>query len=68
MVLSAAMTNEDRPFLDVRNSILGQVWRERLDARGRNVAATIAQSTEIPELVARTGRQRDDHQWANNGR
>jgi len=43
----------DRPFLGVERSALGQVWRERLDQRGRNVALTIAQSTEIPELVAR---------------
>ena len=47
------MSDDERPFLDVRASLLGQVWRERLDARGRNTAATIAQSTEIPELIAR---------------
>ncbi|HSO48654.1 MAG TPA: single-stranded-DNA-specific exonuclease RecJ [Rhizobiaceae bacterium] len=43
----------DKPFLGVRNSALGQEWRDRLDARARNTALAIAQTTEIPELVAR---------------
>lgn len=42
-----------RPFLGVRSSVTGQAWRERLDARTRNVALTIAQTTDIPELIAR---------------
>ncbi|MCB1465347.1 MAG: single-stranded-DNA-specific exonuclease RecJ [Nitratireductor sp.] len=43
----------ERAFLDVERSALGKVWRERLDQRGRNTALTIAQTTDIPELVAR---------------
>nr|MCU0790815.1 DHH family phosphoesterase [Nitratireductor sp.] len=43
----------DKPFLGVRNSALGQEWRDRLDARTRNTALAIAQTTDIPELVAR---------------
>lgn len=43
----------DRPFLDVRNSVMGQFWRERLDARSRNAALAMSQSTGLPELVAR---------------
>jgi single-stranded-DNA-specific exonuclease len=47
------MADSDRPFLDVTTSLLGQTWRERLDARGRSAATTITQQTEIPDLVAR---------------
>ena len=43
----------ERAFLDVERSALGKVWRERLDQRGRNTALTIAQTSDIPELVAR---------------
>ncbi|MEZ5800972.1 MAG: single-stranded-DNA-specific exonuclease RecJ [Nitratireductor sp.] len=43
----------EKPFLGVENSVSGQRWMERLDARGRNAALTIAQTTAIPELVAR---------------
>jgi single-stranded-DNA-specific exonuclease len=43
----------DKPFLGVRESALGQEWRDRLDARARNTALTIAQTSDIPELVAR---------------
>lgn len=42
-----------KPFLGVRNSATGQLWRERLDQRTRNIALTIAQTSDIPELVAR---------------
>ncbi|MCB1460313.1 MAG: single-stranded-DNA-specific exonuclease RecJ [Nitratireductor sp.] len=42
-----------KPFLGVETSVSGQRWSERLDARGRNDALTIAQTTAIPELVAR---------------
>jgi len=43
----------EKPFLGVDRSVLGQVWRERLDARGRNAALAIAEGGEMPELVAR---------------
>jgi single-stranded-DNA-specific exonuclease len=43
----------DKPFLGVRNSALGQEWRDRLDVRARNTALAMAQTTDIPELVAR---------------
>ncbi len=43
----------DKPFLGVRSSALGQEWRDRLDVRARNTALAIAQTTEIPELIAR---------------
>ena len=43
----------EKPFLGVRVSALGQIWLDRLDARSRNIALTISQSTGLPELVAR---------------
>ena len=43
----------DRPFLGVASSALGQVWRDRLDARTRNVAIAISQETGLPELIGR---------------
>ena len=45
--------NLGRPFLDVEKSVRDQVWRDRLDARTRNIATAIAQTGGIPELVAR---------------
>ncbi|MEZ5872669.1 MAG: single-stranded-DNA-specific exonuclease RecJ [Nitratireductor sp.] len=49
----------DKPFLGVDSSASAQRWVERLDARGRNAALTIAQTTAIPELVARVLAGRD---------
>lgn len=43
----------DDAFLNVENSLLGQKWVARLDARGQNTALNIAQSSDIPELIAR---------------
>lgn len=43
----------ERAFLDVERSITGQSWRQRLDQAGRNRALAMAQSSGIPELVAR---------------
>jgi single-stranded-DNA-specific exonuclease len=40
-------------FLGVARSATGRVWRDRLDARGRAVALTIAQRHGVPELLAR---------------
>ena len=42
-----------RSFLDVDASASGKRWRERLDARGANVALDIAQTLGLPDLVAR---------------
>ncbi len=44
---------ENRAFLEVEKSLSGKRWMERLDARGRNQALLIAQTSEIPDLVAR---------------
>lgn len=46
-------------FLNVEHSLLGQKWVARLDARGQNTALNIAQSSEIPELIARIMAARD---------
>jgi single-stranded-DNA-specific exonuclease len=43
----------ERPFLGVEHSVTGQVWRDRLDAQGRNIALAIQQATDLPELAAR---------------
>lgn len=42
-----------KPFLGVVDSASGKMWRDRLDARARNVALAMAQSSGLPELVAR---------------
>lgn len=49
------MTTDDalKPFLGVVDSAGGRVWRDRLDARSRNIALAMAQSSGLPELVAR---------------
>ena len=44
---------ERRHFLDVRQSATGLAWQHRLDQRGENAALAIAQSTGIPDIVAR---------------
>ncbi|MEW7008173.1 single-stranded-DNA-specific exonuclease RecJ [Lentilitoribacter sp. EG35] len=43
----------DDAFLNVEQSLLGQKWVARLDARGQNTALNIAQTTDIPEIIAR---------------
>lgn len=43
----------ENAFLNVEQSLLGQKWVARLDARGQNTALNIAQSSDIPELIAR---------------
>ncbi len=44
---------QTRAFLEVEQSITGQRWVERLDARASNVALAIAQNLDISELLAR---------------
>jgi len=46
-------TKQDDCFLGVRVSASGRTWLDRLDGKTRNVALDIAQSYDIPELVAR---------------
>lgn len=43
----------DRPFLNVEASLTGQKWVSRLDLAAENRAITIAQTTRIPEIIAR---------------
>ncbi len=52
------MIDLEKPFLGISHSVLGQVWRDRLDARARNLSLAMAQTEELPEVVARvlTGR------------
>ena len=42
-----------RLFLDVRRSVCGRVWRDRLDERGNARALAIAQRHGVSELLAR---------------
>ena len=50
------MTNSgasDRAFLGVEQSLSGQKWIARLDLAGENKAISIAQTTGLPEVIAR---------------
>lgn len=40
-------------FLDVRKSATGLAWVPRLDLRSERIAQQIAQTTDVPEIVAR---------------
>lgn len=42
-----------RPFLGVAKSVLGRLWRDRLDAAGLGRAEALAQVEGIPDIVAR---------------
>lgn len=42
-----------RPFLGVSRSVLGRLWRDRLDAPGLGRAEALAQVEGIPDIVAR---------------
>lgn len=42
-----------RPFLGVTRSVLGRLWRDRLDAAGLGRAEALAQVEGIPDIVAR---------------
>lgn len=46
-------SGEIKPFLGVAQSVTGQFWQERLDDQTRNIALEIAQSRDLPELIAR---------------
>src|SRR3982751_3198320 len=40
-------------FLGVESSVCGRAWRDRLDDRGRALAAAITQRHGLPDLLAR---------------
>jgi len=44
---------EKRFFLDVKSSVSGQAWVERLDGKSRNTALAISQTLDLPELIGR---------------
>ena len=50
---------EGNHFLGVRKSVRGLQWRERLSVSQRNVATTIAQRHDLPELLGRILAARD---------
>ncbi|MCV0396775.1 MAG: single-stranded-DNA-specific exonuclease RecJ [Rhizobiaceae bacterium] len=47
------MSTDRRPFLDVKASACGMSWVQRLSEREENIALAIAQTTGMPEIVAR---------------
>lgn len=47
------MIPEQSYFLDVKQSVTGLAWVPRLDLRADRVATQIAQTTSVPEIVAR---------------
>ncbi len=49
----ATLPKADRYFLGVEHSATGRTWRDRLDDRGRTLAAAIAQRHGVPDLLAR---------------
>ena len=61
--MSLAFATPPRPttrlFLDVERSARGRAWRDRLDERGVGRALAIAQSHDVPELLARILAGRD---------
>jgi single-stranded-DNA-specific exonuclease len=49
----ALLPARDDYFLGVRKSATGRPWRDRLDERGRALAAAIRQRHDLPDLLAR---------------
>ncbi|MDP2732265.1 MAG: single-stranded-DNA-specific exonuclease RecJ [Hoeflea sp.] len=49
----------DRAFLGVEQSLTGQKWIPRLDLAGENKAISIAQTTGLPDVIARVLAGRD---------
>lgn len=49
----------DRAFLGVEQSLSGQKWTPRLDLAGENKAISIAQTSGLPEVIARVLAGRD---------
>jgi single-stranded-DNA-specific exonuclease len=52
-------TTSDRAFLGVEQSLSGQKWVARLDMAGENKAISIAQTTGLPDVIARVLAGRD---------
>ena len=52
-------TASDRAFLGVEQSLTGQKWISRLDMAGENKAISIAQTTGLPDVIARVLAGRD---------
>jgi len=52
-LLTLAPMTGPRFFLDVRSSVCGRAWRDRLDERGSARALAIAQQHGVSELLAR---------------
>ena len=55
----AGSSVSDRAFLGVEQSLSGQKWIARLDLAGENKAISIAQTTGLPEVIARVLAGRD---------
>ncbi|MDP3523222.1 MAG: DHH family phosphoesterase, partial [Hoeflea sp.] len=55
----AGSSAADRAFLGVEQSLSGQKWIARLDLAGENKAISIAQTTGLPEIIARVLAGRD---------
>lgn len=55
----AANSASDRAFLGVEQSLSGQKWIARLDLTGENKAISIAQTTGLPDVIARVLAGRD---------
>src|SRR6516162_1048117 len=49
----ATLPNADRFFLGVENSATGRAWRDRLNERGKALAAAMMQRHGLPDLLAR---------------
>ncbi|MCY0095156.1 single-stranded-DNA-specific exonuclease RecJ [Hoeflea ulvae] len=57
--MAGSSSASDRAFLGVEESLTGQKWIARLDMTGENKAITIAQTTGLPEVIARVLAGRD---------
>ena len=55
----AGSSGSDRAFLGVEQSLSGQKWIARLELAGENKAVSIAQTTGLPEVIARVLAGRD---------
>lgn len=55
----AGSSASDRAFLGVEQSLTGQKWIARLDMTGENKAISIAQTTGLPDVIARVLAGRD---------
>ena len=55
----AGSSGSERAFLGVEESLSGQKWIARLDMAGENKAISIAQTTGLPDVIARVLAGRD---------